>query len=90
MRKPVTLLVAVMILGATFAFGRWTHAQAQQPGLQGSSLGLPGGFLLETPTVISGSDIGFRVDRQRDGLPVGALVVRFNGKWVEPEFAATR
>jgi hypothetical protein len=83
MRKPVTLLVAVMILGATFAFGRWTHAQAQQ-------LGLDGSLLLETPTMISGSDIGFRVDRQRDGVPVGALVVRVNGQWVEPEFAATR
>ena len=38
--------------------------------------------------VISGSDLGFRVKWQdRDGHPVGRLVVRLNGKWVEAGFA---
>jgi hypothetical protein len=38
--------------------------------------------------VISGSDLGFRVERQeRDGTPVGRLVVRINGQWVEAGFA---
>jgi hypothetical protein len=38
--------------------------------------------------VISGSDLGFRVERQdRYGRPIGRLVVRMNGKWVEAGFA---
>jgi hypothetical protein len=38
--------------------------------------------------VISGNDLGFRVDgQQRDGTPIGKLVVRMNGQWVEAGFA---
>ena len=39
------------------------------------------------PTVLSGQDLGFRVDSfGRDGAPIGALVVRVDGKWVAPAF----
>jgi hypothetical protein len=39
------------------------------------------------PVVLSGSDIGFRVDRvDGNGVRVGALVVRVDGKWVDVEF----
>jgi hypothetical protein len=38
--------------------------------------------------VISGGDLGFRVERQERGTPVGKLVVRVNGQWVEAAFAA--
>jgi len=39
-----------------------------------------------TPTIISGSDIGFRVEHQRGDHVTGTLVVRINGNWwdVEP------
>lgn len=40
-----------------------------------------------TPTVISGGDIGFRVESQRGGVPVGRLVIRVDGNWIEPEIA---
>ena len=33
--------------------------------------------------VISGNDLGFRVDTVRGGVPTGRLVVRINGRWVE-------
>jgi len=33
--------------------------------------------------VLSGPDIGFRVESTRDGRAVGTLVVRINGQWVE-------
>ena len=37
--------------------------------------------------VLSGSDVGFRVDGiGRDGAPIGAIVVRIDGKWVSPQF----
>ena len=42
---------------------------------------------LQEPTVLSGSDLGFRVDgHDRDGAQVGTLVVRVDGKWVEARF----
>lgn len=41
-----------------------------------------------TPTVLSGPDFGFRVEGNRGGTPVGALVVKMNGQWVEAEIGA--
>jgi len=47
----------------------------------------PGGLtrpaLLQLPTVISGSDVGFRVEQTRDGIQIGRVVVRINGTWVD-------
>jgi hypothetical protein len=41
-----------------------------------------------TPTVISGNDIGFRIEGLRGSTtPVGKLVIRINGQWVEPELS---
>jgi hypothetical protein len=47
---------------------------------------LPPAPLAQAPTILSGSDLGFRVDRRNGSVPVGALVVRMNGQWVEVEF----
>ena len=33
--------------------------------------------------IMSGSDIGFRIEGKKDGAPVGTLMVRVNGQWVE-------
>jgi len=38
-----------------------------------------------TPTVLSGPDFGFRVEGNRAGTPVGTLVIKMNGQWVEAE-----
>ena len=41
------------------------------------------------PRVLSGSDLGFRIDGiGKDGAPIGAIVVRVDGKWVSPQFQA--
>lgn len=39
------------------------------------------------PGVISGSDLGFRIDGYEGTRPVGTLVVRVSGRWVEPKAA---
>ena len=39
------------------------------------------------PVVLSGDDLGFRIDRHEGGRPIGTLVVRVNGRWVEPKSA---
>ena len=40
-------------------------------------------LITETPIVISGNDVGFRVERTQDGIPIGKVVVRVNGVWVD-------
>jgi hypothetical protein len=40
--------------------------------------------------ILSGSDLGFRVDRNdKDGNAVGTLMVRIDGKWVKALFGQT-
>ena len=33
--------------------------------------------------ILSGDDIGFRIDSMQGNVPVGTFVIRLNGKWVE-------
>ena len=39
---------------------------------------------LPSPIVLSGNDIGFRVEGRNGNRPVGVLVIRMNGEWVVP------
>ena len=44
-----------------------------------------------TPHVVTGGDIGFRVEGLRGNTPIGRLVVKVDGNWVEADFgSATR
>ena len=46
--------------------------------------GRPGFELLTVqPIVVSGDDVGFRIERTQDGVPVGRVVVRIDGRWVD-------
>src|SRR5262245_39268800 len=82
MAKPFRLVTVVAILALTFAAGRLSHAQGQ-----GRSPGADRSGILDAPIVLSGNDVGFRVERQKDNIPVGVLVVRLNGRWVEAAFS---
>jgi hypothetical protein len=37
------------------------------------------------PRVMTGADVGFRVEGIRGNIPVGTLVVKVNGEWVAAE-----
>jgi hypothetical protein len=66
------LLIVVLVVAATTGITTWTFAQTAP----------------DAPIVVTGSDIGFRIDRQRTrdtGKLTGTWVVRFNNQWVEPE-----
>jgi hypothetical protein len=65
----------VVVLAAMAA--TWTYAQSVQVNPV-------------TPTVLSGADIGFRVEGYRGGTPVGSLVVKLNGQWVATDFNSPR
>ena len=41
-----------------------------------------------TPRVLSGADVGFRVEGLRGNTPVGQVVVRVNGQWIAVELAS--
>jgi hypothetical protein len=54
-------------------------SRAQQPQRPREQFNPP----LELPTIISGNDVGFRVERMQGELPIGSVVVRINGRWVD-------
>jgi hypothetical protein len=43
----------------------------------------PGYLPLRDPKVLTGADVGFRVDGMLGETPVGEVVIRVNGQWVE-------
>ncbi len=75
-----------IVWGATMlATGLWVHAQ-NNPRVIPSPRTPPGDN--EIPTIISGNDIGFRVDGwSKDGTPIGRIVVHQEGKWLEVTLA---
>ena len=36
-----------------------------------------------SPQFVSGDDLGFRIERTVDGIPIGKLVIRLDGRWVD-------
>jgi hypothetical protein len=49
----------------------------------GGVLSAQGFLITENQQVVSGADVGFRIERTQDGMPVGHVVVRINGRWVD-------
>lgn len=85
-RIGLALVSAVILVGGGF----WAHAQGQQPNgprvlPSPPTAPVPG---RESSTVLSGGDFGFRVDRWDGDVPVGRVVVRRDGKWVEVRIPA--
>jgi hypothetical protein len=74
LRKRIAL--AVIWVASIVATGAWATAQAPSPSSPPVQL----------PTIISGNDVGFRVESLRGNTPVGTLVIRINGQWVDAEF----
>ena len=81
MSRTIRSSIAILILAMTFGAAGWVYGQAAQ-GQQ-----FPSQQPDPNAPIISGNDIGFRVDRQdtqRLGRLTGTWVVRVNGQWVEP------
>ena len=70
-------LLAVGSMFLILLFGAWPQGQVPIP--------TPN----STPTIISGPDIGFQVEATSGGVPSGRLVVKVNGKWVEPKYSTS-
>jgi hypothetical protein len=80
MPRMFRLSIAVLLLALTFGAAQWVYGQAAQPQF-------PSQQPDPAAPIISGNDIGFRVDRQAtetQGRLTGTWVVRLNGQWIEP------
>lgn len=77
-RTGINLIVLTVFLVVAAV---WASAQVSRPP---SETGLKPMDLV-APTVISGSDLGFRIESNQDNVPVGRLVVRISGRWVDAQ-----
>ena len=64
------LRIAMIVLWAASLVAVGVWAQAQTP---------------QDTRILSGNDIGFLVEGQKNGKPTGAVVVRINGQWLQVE-----
>jgi hypothetical protein len=72
-KLAVLWLLSLVVVGAVSSSAQQTRPN-QRPGFN---------LITETPIVISGNDVGFRIERTQDGIPIGKVVVRVNGVWVD-------
>jgi hypothetical protein len=66
------VIPALFVTGVVLGAGAWGYAQVVTPDPV-------------MPVVISGSDIGFRMEARKGDKAVGRLVVRVDGTWMETE-----
>jgi hypothetical protein len=67
--RRLLMLIAAVVL---FAAG-WVYAQVSRE------------VVPVNPTVVSGADVGFRVEGHRGDVAVGTLVIKVNGQWIEAD-----
>jgi hypothetical protein len=69
------IAVVVVLVASLFAVAAFVTAQSRQ------TVPLPESL------VLSGTDVGFRVEGKQGNTPIGRIVVRIDGKWVEAQFS---
>jgi len=72
MSTRARLVVAILWIVSLVGVASIVHAQA------------PRMVPLASPVVVSGNDLGFRVEGHVGNRPAGVLVVRVGGEWVIP------
>jgi hypothetical protein len=77
MTRKLTIVAAVWMVSILLA-GLLGYAQAAQPPQLAPAPRTPA----PSPAVLSGNDIGFRVDQWQGNQPLGTLVIKVNGEWV--------
>jgi hypothetical protein len=70
-RLAIVWAISLMVTAAL------TAAQTAAP------IGVPDGMITEAPTILSGPELGFRLERTENDIAIGRLVVRVDGRWIE-------
>jgi len=68
MKRAIAIALSMLVVGLV---GGWASAQVLRQTVP-----------VDPPVVMSGSDIGFRIEGRRGDVQVGSIVVRVDGKWV--------
>jgi hypothetical protein len=101
---PFRLMVCACVMAVALSAGfiSWNHRQAVVPSQPTVAIETPDGVtapllwqvssqarpLQPSATIVSGTDIGFRVDATKNGMAIGRLVVRVNGEWMDAQFSS--
>ena len=72
----IVALVAIAACLFSLGFVTSLFAQTRRPSLPETTVSV-------YPTVVSGGDIGFRLERTVDGIAVGRVVIRVDGRWID-------
>ncbi len=75
LRLGLAFMIVLLLAVGSFALANQQRKGAPFPLLPDAS---------SAPVVISGDEIGFRVEGHKGGVPVGRFVVKVDGKCVEP------
>jgi hypothetical protein len=78
MRIRSVVIVAVLWVLSLFAVGSIVRAQVYRVNP------------VAEPRIVAGPDFGIRVEGERNGVPVGLLVIRIDGEWVEVQVGSAR
>lgn len=70
MKRLFVIALAILLAGL---IGGWASAEVLQ-----RRQTIP----VDPPVIVSGADVGFRIEGRRGGVRVGSIVVRVDGKWV--------
>jgi hypothetical protein len=76
-----------LVLTLTFAAGAalpYAQTQSKRSPIHFGT-NLRGAAAQAAPVILSGPDLGFRVDSQKEKSVVGRFVVRINGQWLDVE-----
>jgi hypothetical protein len=71
-RSTAVFVLVILLAGA----GIWVSAQVR---------GTPDIMGLVAPLVMTGNDLGFRVESTKGDIAVGKFVVRINGRWIDAQ-----
>jgi hypothetical protein len=72
-QSRIYIVIAIIWVASLAAVGVAAQAGAQAPAFRP----------LPEPKILSGADVGFRVDGMYGNVPSGVIVLRVNDQWVE-------
>jgi hypothetical protein len=83
MSARTALIVGVLWLASLAAVAATTREQARQT-VPPPEPKIDTQVQVQDQRILSGADIGFRLEGWDRNTPTGTLVIRLNGRWVEP------